>query len=390
MKGTLEAPNPMEFLAGSYGVVDDRLFSIKGEDKFFGLSTLFREQLLGIPHVRTGRHSVELRNGFGQERFPLESQESSLGGNTLNTFSAYSTVGSLFAQPSGRLHVHPGNELRTRLNALFGTDSISAPIHWLTTPSTLRKNMVFHGPNGHEPLYAGLEPSHRLTPILPAEGDVFISSSGDDLWERILESSPETRIYLAPGSRQIRRGIPEAVMSKLYFLACNLSEARQIAKNLGKQNSEYCPPQELLDYFHGFGIPEIRISAGGDGVFAYLEESGGIHSPGINRDSPLIAHLVKRYLPLDFSHPKQHPNWNGCGDTRLGSELVARQLQFFDEDRSRNARMALIFSNLVASVHSYNPQSNIINFSEQLLWALVNLTFQLHNAQTEKVSPSPQ
>jgi hypothetical protein len=111
------------------------------------------------------------------------------------------------------------------------------------------------------------------------------------------------------------------------------------------------------------------------------------------RDSRLFQHLIERYLgEKEFEHYRDHANWNGCGDTRLGSELAAQSLQLFAEypEKDRNA-LILTFANLVAAVHSFNGRANISNFPPELIWALIGITPQVYEgkgmAEAARIKP---
>lgn len=257
----------------------------------------------------------------------------------------------------------------------------------------VRRSLVVEGPNGDPPLYLKVQPQGLEAPPLPDAPEVFLSSyscdqTGKDVWARIHEyhrRNPEGRVLLAPGSVQVLNGIPEEVYPEIHLLACNREEALQLLNHAGRKNERTeNDPKALTRAFLDLGVREVRITDGGKGVYsmsAPTEEGGPATfypTPIIPRDHPLILRLVRRHLlgARDLARLQQHPDFNGCGDARLGVELAARALSLFDDPRK-----AILYSALLATLQTYNPCPNIAAFSDQLIYETLSLTEQLWEEQ---------
>jgi len=165
-------------------------------------------------------------------------------------------------------------------------------------------------------------------------------------------------------------------------LSCNMEEARKLLEKLDPRLGEkHVSPEMLLTKIKSLGVQHVRITAGEEGVYAVDAEGNMTSCPPLPRDHPIFASVLRRYWgEKEFQHHLNHANWNGCGDTRLGSELAAQSLSFFADYPQKDREMLnLVLANLIAAAHSFNSFANISNFPPELMWSLIGITPQVYD-----------
>ena len=238
----------------------------------------------------------------------------------------------------------------------------------------MRVSTVLKDSNGGEPFYASQDPHPVETGQIPEGKALFLSSGGPDINEEILaylERNSGAKVYLAPGSKQVARGIPSEVLRRLHMLSCNAREAFQLASHL--RESAVCgwTTVDSLNCFRDCGVPAVRITDGENGVFAYSE--GEPHrAKNIRRDNPHLQEILDllKQRGVSNENTRNYADRNGLGDTRLGSDLAAELLGEDLIDR-------LDFAALIATLHTYNPEPNIANFPNEVIQLARGLRDQL-------------
>lgn len=344
---------------------------------------------LAVDRFRANGHGVEIEtlNGglFEMDGTPEASQ---LGGNAQNTFRAMLRVAEAHGlQEALHFIAHYSDGLDHLLRVQLGINGVPKgdpriELRDRRLRSPVRASLVMAGPNGADPLYVKVQPHGLEAPPLPDAPEVFLSSyscdqTARDVWVRIREyrtRRPAGKIYLSPGMVQIQNGIPRDILSEIYCLACNRTEALKLLEHLDVVIEPFSP-EKLVRVFVDCGVQEVRITDGAKGVYAMGDTLGGFfQTPQIPRDHPAILQLVRRYL-LSERFTKQmleNPDFNGCGDARLGVELAARAIGIFEDPQK-----AILFSCVLAAVQTYNLLSNIGNFPDALIYAAIGVTEQL-------------
>lgn len=238
----------------------------------------------------------------------------------------------------------------------------------------IRCNHVLGSPKGKNPLYVERKPFPRCTGPLPDVPHLFVSSAGEDLYDEILahrkrmETKGQTPyLYLAPGSAQVRRGIPENVLSGVHFLSCNWEEAIALAKHLHAGFGSEPSPYDLAEFFGTtIGVDEVRITRGERGICAWSDQRY-ISLSSFPRDNSSIQALVLAHgLARAESDTWTNPDLTGCGDTRLGTELALRYLGIGE------LHQQLCAANAMAALQTFNPGSNIGDFPPDLIREVVD------------------
>ncbi len=335
-----------------WGKTKDVLTKLSGQD-------LERLQVFSEEHKGAPIHALE--KGHGQVTFSNGSDgvlsvravesRSEHGGNAWNAITAMDkVVGELNPNRKGDVRFH-ANAIRERINH------------------------VVSGPNGGEPLYFTKSPVPEETGSLPDASHVLLSSAGPDVFKEIgayYQRNPKGHLYLAPGSRQVERGIPKWVFEQLQLLSCNRREATALADHLGAKSAEWTP-KELLAFFSDLGTRQVRITDGVQGVHAKDRGEEFIHVHGVDRKSKGLEGMVQELTQTGIAneHTKAHPNVNGCGDTRLGAELgmeIAGEMDL---------RKRLAMGNILAALNTHNPGPNIARFPGKVIREARELLAQL-------------
>ncbi len=372
------------FHATPYGVVSDHRVALRSKEDYDAAREWASElDGHGVDRVETAEGMLRFRvNGNAPFDLPLSERlpEESLGGNTWNTWSAVMrVVGSLAPERLGEFPLHA-----------FSTRKLEAGVHdretqhealgWpkpevilkVTDDMRIRCSHVLCSPHGEDPLYLPRTPLPETTGEFPDASWVFVSSAGPDLYPEILEhrrkmqaQSQTPYLHLAPGSAQVRRGIPEEVLSGVHFLSCNWEEAVQLAKHLKARLGPEPQPYDLVEFFGTLGVDELRITHGERGVHAWSDQ-GYIKASAFSRNNPSIRALVHSHgLANEGSPTWTNPDLTGCGDTRLGAELALRHLGIGD------LQQQLCAANAMAAFQTFNPASNIGNFPPDLIREVV-------------------
>ncbi len=299
-------------------------------------------------------------------RASVHAHETTFGGNALNSASAiFKVLGVLDPAARERVHFHA-----------FKTPELSN----LTFPTVLREvseavrmriAYVVKGPNGDDPLYWSVPPTPAETGPLPDTPNVLISSSGTDVYREILDyrcRNPRGKVFLAPGSAQVKRGIPAEVLEQIHFLSCNRKEALTLAEHIApKKGGQKWTIDDLLKFFRDTGLSELRITAGAEGIHG-LSDRASFFVPGFDRDDERVQRLAAQLWKAGVATERTfaHPDANGCGDTRLGVELG---LGLAGENLERRQTAG----NLIAVLHTFNSAPNIDNFPDEVIEQVMEL-----------------
>lgn len=371
-------------------VLDRRMVLTSASARNHLMNWLHGARSAGIEAFEVGRRSTRVTaTALGTFTIPEVPSSVEWGGNAHNTFLAMHRVAEAHGMAGSASFVADYAEgLDTRLKQRLAIPPTADPHGHarITLRSPLptvpiRESLVIEGEG--DPIYLKIQPSELTAPPLPDAPLVFISSyscdqTGEDLWTEIRayrRRNPQGKILLSPGSVQIKQGIPKDIFGQLHLLACNRSEACALLERLGGYSAEiFNAPEKLTQAFLDLGVKEVRITDGGRGVYARAQHLDFYRTPVIDRHHPLVLKLVRRHLMQgpELAHLQKNPDFNGCGDARLGVELAARALHLFNDPRK-----AVLYSALLATLQSYNPHPNIGNFSDRLIYDAIGITEQL-------------
>lgn len=372
----------LHFHATPYGVVRDQRVDVSADDLHRAQAWKDSLEGLGVDRVVTEDGSIRFeREGHEPLVLRVNGEEPpSMGGNTLNTWLAVtSVVGSLQPErlPDFPLHAIQTPKLQLELDQLGHLYEkrgwpVPPALLEITEGARIRCNHVLRGPNGDEPCYIQRTPLPETTGAFPDAPWVFVSSAGSDLYPEILAHRKRMEVqgqtpylHLAPGSAQVRRGIPEEVLQGVHFLSCNWKEAIQLARHLDAGLGPEPSPYNLVEFFGMIGVDEVRITRGARGTYAWSDQCP-VASSAFPRDNSAIRTLALAHgLASEGTSTWTNPDLTGCGDTRLGTELALRYLGIGD------LHQQLCVANAMATLQTFNPTSNIGNFPPALIREVV-------------------
>lgn len=351
---------PLHFFANGWGAVEDQPLDPELADHVLAwvdnpkggpISSAIKE---GKELVIKAKDKPELRLPIPHGLVP-----STMGGNTWNTWLNKNRVMNVLGTSNEALS--PLHVLKTP-GLERAAEGLPGPVVWREIKGARhRLSFVIQPHDSDEPIYLKQPPTPDQTGTIPDEAAVFVSSSGQDIFwhiERYREHNPDGQLILAPGSKQIARGVPASTLESVQWLTCNKDEAIQIAQFLDTSfpNSPSAP--DFRVFFENLGIPEVRITLGGNGVYV-LTEGQAFHYLGIDRHARSLNRLFEEH---DFLRgAPSNESFNGCGDVRIGTELAARDLDF--KDRVTELAMA----GVMATIHTFRPESNLGRYPQDLL-----------------------
>lgn len=306
------------------------------------------------------RGAGELRwsNGAGTDLDLPADLETTVGGNAWNSYQAVRKVlEALAPEKQSNLRFHRAPELpgvsRERISyVVTGSKEEMGPQYWSEDPYPVET-----GP-------------------LPDGEQVFVSSGGPDLYDSISDwrtRNPQGRLIVAPGSRQVERGIPRGILGKVDFLSCNDREAMRLVSHLREPtlNWEFIRG-ELVRVLSNVGKQEVRVTFGEQGVWAG-SRGQTLWVRSVDREEVLIQDMVGQLSERGIATEatKRNAEVNGCGDTRLGAELALEMVGI------RDLRDRLKMASVLATLHTFNPKPSITTFPNDVIHNAVRLTSPL-------------
>jgi|GEM_PF-3900778 hypothetical protein len=391
----------MDFFANGWGVVEDHIATIYGPEGYQHLETWLAalkrdgDEVIGVTE-RERSFTIESRD-HGHLVLNVVGARIAMGGNAFNTYVAFTKLlhslqeqGHTKVNESMRFHGRHSEQLEAALSVL--NDAVDMVHPDLVDPMEtvrLRMGFVLHDSSTEQrdPIHFSLPPTPIETGTLPDQPTVFVSSSGSDINEELRaywDRNPEGRVYLAPGSKQIDRGIPLETLRKVHFLNCNTKEAKKIALGIKRELMETSPdqipdfflalsddprqvtPDQLREVFEYLDIPEVRMTAGAKGTFFISDGELG-HCPIYERSDELIRYLLlhEDMQGVVNERTEKEPDFNGCGDTRLGIELALEKAGV--KDIHARLKLAALF----ATIQTFNPSPNILDFPPNVIQEMI-------------------
>jgi len=344
--------NSLDIYANGWGVTDETIVEISQWE--WDMLLRFREAVQDAVVTDLNEREVHWDNKQGDwMRASVRSLQIDRGGNAWNTANAIHkvlrTVDPRAAEEELRFHAFR--------NPKFQQMPFHTVLRDVEGEVKMRVAYVIKGPNGDDPMYWSLPPAPVETGTLPDAQNVLISSSGPDVYEEILahcRKNPKGKVFLAPGSAQVKRGIPMEVLERIHLLSCNRDEAAALAQYLEPRDEKMSwTPGNLLAFFRDVGLPELRITDGAKGVHS-LSEGKAFHMAGFDREKDSIQEAAKWLFDAGVATAKtfKHPNANGCGDTRLGVELGMTMA-------GRSLQESMRVANFMAALKTFIPGPNI-------------------------------